>query len=74
MKYVSDDDIVEKLDLLQKIVWDIDDKTRRNIEIIAEQQLEISEIRSSLRLIREKLDSLETEISILIKDKEVKND
>lgn len=73
MKDVSDEDIVEKFDLLQKIVWDIDEKTRRNIEIIAEQQLEISEIRISLRLIKEKLDKLETEISILKKDKEVKN-
>ena len=73
MAAMNSDDLIERLDLLQKTVWDIDEKTRHNLLSIAEQQIELSEIRTGLSAIKEKLDRLESEIKTLSGKKEDKN-
>ena len=71
MAAVNSDDLIEKLDLLQKTVWDIDEKTRHNLLSIVEQQIELSEIRTALSAIKEKLDKLDIKMGDLKKEKEV---
>lgn len=52
---MSTNDIATKLDSLQKTIWDVDEKTIRNLESIAAQQLTISKIKSSLDLVKKEL-------------------
>lgn len=71
MAGIDNGDIIEKLELLQKTVWSIDEKTRRNLESIAKQQLNIAQVKKTLESVYEKLAKLETEIRDLSKAEEV---
>ena len=74
MADVNSDDLIEKLDRLQKTVWDIDEKTRRNLESISRQQIDIAEIMNTLSVIKEKLVKLENGLMNIKDIKEVAND
>ncbi len=58
MRIDNSDDFVEKIQNLQRIVWDIDEKVKRNLEAVAEQQLDIVEIKSSLEVVEKELTKL----------------
>ena len=63
----NSDDLIERIDNIQKTVWDVDEKVRRNLESIAWQQIEISENRNTLDFIRKDLTLLWNELRDLQK-------
>lgn len=63
----NSDDLIERIDNIQKTVWDVDEKVRRNLESIAWQQIEITENRNTLDFIRKDLTLLWNELRDLQK-------
>lgn len=74
MPFSMPDDLIEKLDLLQKTVWDIDEKTRRNLGSISIQQIDIAEIMKTLSVMGKRLVKLENGLMNIKDMKEVAND
>ena len=63
----NSDDLIDRVDNIQKTVWDVDEKVRRNLESIAWQQIEIAENRNTLDFIRKDLALLRNELRDLQK-------
>ncbi len=69
MKEMNFEDIVARLDLLQETVLSIDEKSRRNLESISKQQLDIADVKNSLALLKDKMEKIWAELSKLKRSK-----
>ncbi|MBN4081218.1 hypothetical protein JYT44_02515 [Caldithrix abyssi] len=61
--------LTRKINQLQKTVWDIDEKSKRNLESVSKQQLDIAEVKNSLALLKDKIEKLWIDLNKLKRSK-----